>query len=76
MEKEIIYEITYSELIGLLASQLRLNALDADGVDNWQWYGESFRQVIRDVMGQNYHEGADFRDAAEYLVNIGYTEVQ
>lgn len=34
------YVLTRSELLQLIIAQEELGALEAAGVDNWQWYGE------------------------------------
>lgn len=34
------YVLTRSELLQLIIDQEKLGALEASGVDNWQWYGE------------------------------------
>ena len=41
--------VPVSEMIDLIADQMKLMALDAGGVDNWSWYSES----ISDFLDEN-----------------------
>ncbi|MDO4562202.1 MAG: hypothetical protein Q4C12_00050 [Clostridia bacterium] len=60
--KEKYVEISISELQDLLETKARLNALECGGVDNWEWYGESFNQYVED--------NSEFDDFDEYLDDI------
>lgn len=51
--------VPVSEMIDLIADQMKLMALDAGGVDNWSWYGESLGNAL-EAMPQCY--GDDFWD--------------
>lgn len=53
-------------LLDLLASSLRLRALEADGVDNWSWYGEGFREFLEYYKTPEDKDNEDFwfEDAA------------
>lgn len=49
--------IKKSELIKLLDRDYSLRCLERDGVDNWEWYGESFDEYeleshIKDKLKQ------------------------
>lgn len=60
------FVLSEEELVRLLESDMRLNALERAGVDNWEWYGEahgeylmeecpgfdSFDDVVRDAVAQ------------------------
>lgn len=37
------------EMIELIAAQMRLNALEAGGVDNWSWYGDSLYEALKSM---------------------------
>ena len=78
MEK--YYRVSESELKELLTDSLRLSALDRDGVDNWEWYGEGFRNVIREYVteyGLNAEdEDMDFRDIAQAMLTHDYVQVE
>lgn len=39
--EETTYKLTSSRLYNLLEQSLTLNALEAGGVDNWEWYDET-----------------------------------
>jgi hypothetical protein len=41
--------ISASELIELVAAQMKLMALESGGVDNWEWYGESLHEYMREL---------------------------
>lgn len=65
MEK--YYKINESELIDLLASRVELEALNAGGVDNWEWYGESRRDILKERFPDATEgdlEDMDFYDCA------------
>lgn len=51
---EIIMKITKQRYLELLRSEEILSRLEADGVDNWEWYGESLNPQgelsIRELM--------------------------
>ena len=55
------YKISEEELLELLADSLRLLVLDADGVDNWEWYMEG----RKDFMIENFGEDLYFDEAAK-----------
>lgn len=38
-----------SEMIDLIADQMKLIALDSGGVDNWNWYGESLHEYKKEL---------------------------
>lgn len=39
--------VPVSEMIDLIADQMKLMALDAGGVDNWSWYGDSLYESLK-----------------------------
>lgn len=47
MEEEKV-EITVKEYKRLLESQRILDALEAAGVDNWEWYGDALSSLDED----------------------------
>lgn len=64
-------EIDRKRLIELLAAELELNALNCGGVDNWDWYGDSCCDAIRE-LARFYHLDEDevtFKDIAEHIVD-------
>lgn len=42
------YQISKNELFELLCCKIKLNALEASGVDNWEWYGINFSEVAEE----------------------------
>lgn len=53
MGNERMRRISEKELIELLAAYFKLQALEAGGVDNWIWYGESLHEEIRNFIEEN-----------------------
>lgn len=75
---EKFYKISEKELKSLLEDSMRLSALDAGGVDNWSWYGDSFHDYLDNFMDENGitdREDFYFSDAAEILVG-SYEEIK
>ena len=60
------YKISEDKLRKLLEDSLELNMLNIDGVDNWTWYGESYRELIKEYI-PNADEDTDFSDVATLL---------
>ena len=44
------YQISEFELRELLKDSLTLLMLKSDGVDNWEWYGQSYGDIVRDYF--------------------------
>lgn len=61
------YKISEGDLTGLLVDSLELDMLNRDGVDNWTWYGESYRELIKEYI-PNADEDTDFSDVATLLL--------
>ena len=76
MEK--YYKISENELIELLATSIKMDALDRDGVDNWIWYGEGFQDMIKEYFPEATEEeieNLDFHDCAKTLLT-NYTKME
>ena len=56
MEEQIT--ITKREYLNLLKRDAKLGFLEAGGVDNWEWYGES----LNPDGGESYSDVRDFLD--------------
>lgn len=69
MEK--YYKISEKELIELLATSIKMDALEYWGVDNWCGYGENFKET-RAEYGPDCE---DFEDCAKILLS-DYVEVE
>ena len=61
------YKISEDKLKGLLVDSLELSMLNWDGVDNWEWYGTSYRELIKEYI-PNADEDTDFSDVATLLL--------
>lgn len=65
--------IPYKEYIDLITCQMQCDMLNRDGVDNWEWYGESYDEVAQDWcadanVSYNYDDYDSFKDVAEAIV--------
>lgn len=79
------YKISEKELIDLLVSQLELNQLQWSGVDNWTWYGEGYRDFMKEeaseyLTKEEIEEETDKIDStfvADLILNSGrYEEIK
>lgn len=61
------YKISEGDLKGLLVDSLELCMLNRDGVDNWTWHGESYRELIKEYI-PDADEDTDFSDVATLLL--------
>lgn len=65
MKRYIVDEDTLKRL---LEDSIELAMLNADGVDNWTWYGEGRRELIKEYFpdaSEEELENLDFEDCAE-----------
>lgn len=65
MKRYIVDEDTLKRL---LEDSIELAMLNADGVDNWTWYGEGRRELIKEYFpdaSEEELEDLDFEDCAE-----------
>lgn len=60
------YIISEKNLRRLLESEMRLDILEADGVDNWIWYMEGAAEYIQNIAGNK--EDCDFEDAVDIII--------
>lgn len=61
------YKISEDKLRKLLEDSLELSMLNWDGVDNWTWYGTSYRELIKEYI-PDADEDTDFSDVATLLL--------
>ena len=61
------YKISEDELRELLENYLELSMLNGDGVDNWTWYGASYRELIKEYI-PDADEDTDFSDVTTLLL--------
>lgn len=69
-------KINVKELKELLEAEAKLNALECGGVDNWEFYGESFSDYL-DFDGK-YEDWNDFieNECNEDAILEAYNEVK
>lgn len=79
------YKISKKELTDLLVSQIELNQLQWSGVDNWTWYGEGYRDFMKEkaseyLTKEKLEEKSDEIDSmfvADLILNSGrYEEIK
>lgn len=73
---EKLFVLTETQLVSMLTDQMKLDALERAGVDNWCWYGENFAEIQ-----EMYYPDADiseedlddltFWDVAKMRVDAG-----
>jgi hypothetical protein len=54
------YKVPESHLIELISDSIKLSILEADGVNNWEGYMKSSKDLITEAYG----EDIDFKEAA------------
>lgn len=54
------YKVPEDDLAQLISDSIKLSILEIDGVDNWEWYMES----RKDLITKYYGEDIDFEEAA------------
>lgn len=63
------YQISENDLLALLTIRNEYQCLDAEGVDNWEWYMENKKQFISEALNipieKVEEEDLDFSDVAE-----------
>ena len=68
-------KIEQRKLLALLEAYFKLAALESGGVDNWEWYGDSLCQYLReDEMNKIQDDDYDFRDMAENYMKFWIEE--
>lgn len=59
--------LDWDEYVQLKRAQAFLQALQAGGVDNWDWYSEAYRDYIKQTRGKDWAEPADEDDNEEEI---------
>ena len=68
-------KIEQRKLLDLLEAYFKFAALESGGVDNWEWYGDSLCQYLReDEMNKTQDDDYDFRDMAENYMKFWIEE--
>ena len=50
------YVIEEKMLLKLITAYFKLKALEAGGVDNWSWYGDSLNNYLKKLMPKDLDE--------------------
>ena len=61
------YLVEEKELVDLIATYYKMEMLERDGVDNWEWYGESCKNILKERFPDATEgdlEDMDFYDCA------------
>ena len=61
------YLVKEKELVDLIATYYKMMMLERDGVDNWTWYGESRKDILKEKFLEATEEDLkdmDFYDCA------------
>ena len=66
------YKLSTEELTNLLLAAVKLECLERDGVDNWEWYMEGKYSYLADELGISLHDvennDLDFEDLVNKLI--------
>lgn len=66
------YKLSEEELTNLLLAAVKLECLEQDGVDNWEWYMENKYSYLADELGISLHDvednDLDFKDLVIKLI--------
>lgn len=65
MEKQEMITIPVSSLKNYIECEHVLTALESGGVDNWDYYGDSIREAIKDFNINNGTNVEDYNDWIE-----------
>lgn len=71
--EEKLFVLTETQLVEMLTSQMKLDALERAGVDNWCWYGENFAEMQKIYCPDDNISDDDltFWDVAQMRVDAG-----
>ena len=69
MAKVKYVKLPLTELQRLLEKEIEIDALDCGGVDNWNWYSESFKEAAYSARTE---DGEKFKDYEEYFTSEDY----
>ena len=83
MRNEKKYVITENQLINFLMAEMYCEMMDRDGVENWEWYQNSYNEVLKDYypgeippeVEANLYDCARARiEAGEFMEQFGDIE--
>lgn len=61
------YMLSEDQLYRLLEDSLILSLLESGGVDNWEWYGESYRRGLEDIIKSRKENPDNYEDLNDFL---------
>lgn len=65
------YKVPKEVLLNLLAARLELTQLECSGVDNWTWYGEGYKEFMKEEASDYVSEEEMPEDIdAEYVAKF------
>lgn len=77
MSKEKRYVVSESRLRELLVAEMTCDMNERDGVDNWGWYGSSYRDIVKEYwpgeepMTEDEEDSIDMWDCASARLEAG-----
>lgn len=67
------YIISEKRLLELLEAEMSLSELEAGGVNNWEWYGENYKECLAEFANGRFTEEEldyiDYSDIARLDLN-------
>ena len=72
MAKETYVKIPLTEFQGLLEKEIQLDALECGGVDNWEWYSESFKEAAYLTEREDGTKFEDYEEYVKYFISKEY----
>lgn len=74
------YRVSREELLELLEARNRLAALESGGVDNWDWYSDSFYEYLKEDYENNREVyvkkfNINPEDEDEFKMNFRFTNI-
>lgn len=72
LEEEKHYIISENMLRKYLTESIRYNALANGGVDNWEWYGESICEEIKQYSEDYEKDFEDIEDIVDYKLTLPF----
>lgn len=72
LKKEKHYIISENMLRKYLTESIYYNALVNEGVDNWEWYGESICEEIKQYSEDYEKDFEDIEDIVDYKLTLPF----
>lgn len=72
MAKVKYVKLPLTELQRLLEKEIEIDALDCGGVDNWDWYSESFKEAAYSARTEDGKKFEDYEEYVNYFISEDY----